>query len=184
VEDGVEETLLGLPATADGGPPKKSRPSKEFAGSEGLVDVAVLAGNDRTPGVSVVLGLAGGDGISPNISGLGTFACVPVGGRAVDGLCWEAERSSFAFSWTTFRGTSSSPSSSNVAGSGMGPSIVQRFDSYFVRMKFSIFASDGTCPGASFASQYLLARAFPQFSTLCNCSSVQASRSTDLTRLI
>lgn len=30
----------------------------------------------------------------------------------------------------------------------------------------------------------LLARPFPHFNTLCNCSSVQASRSTDLTRLI
>lgn len=30
----------------------------------------------------------------------------------------------------------------------------------------------------------LLAREFPHFKTLCNCSSVHASRSTDLTRLI
>lgn len=37
------------------------------------------------------------------------------------------------------RTISSSPSSSSVAGSGIGPSIVQRFDSYFVLMKFSIF---------------------------------------------
>ena len=63
----------------------------------------------------------------------------------------------------------------------MGPSMTQRFDSYFVRMKFSIFASEGTCPGASFASQYLFALALPHFSTLCSCSSVQVSRSTDLT---
>jgi hypothetical protein len=66
----------------------------------------------------------------------------------------------------------------------MGPSIVQRFDSYFVRMKFSILASDGTWPGANLASQYLFARAFPHFSTLCSCSSVQVSRSTDLTLLM
>lgn len=51
-------------------------------------------------------------------------------------------------------------------------------------MKFSIFASDGTCPGASLASQYLFARAFPHTSTLCNCSSVHESRSTDLTLLM
>jgi hypothetical protein len=37
---------------------------------------------------------------------------------------------------------SSSPS--NVDGSGIGPSITQRLDSYFVLMKFSILASEGT----------------------------------------
>lgn len=63
----------------------------------------------------------------------------------------------------------------------MPPSMTQRFDSYFVRMKFSIFASEGTCPGASFASQYLFALLLPHFSTLCSCSSVHVSRSTDLT---
>ena len=57
-------------------------------------------------------------------------------------------------------------------------------DSYFVRMKFSIFASDGVCPAASFASQYLFARLLPHFKMFCSCSSVQASRSTDLTLLI
>ena len=35
--------------------------------------------------------------------------------------------------------TSSSPSASSVAGSGIGPSITHRLDSYLVRMKFSIF---------------------------------------------
>ena len=98
-------------------------------------------------------------------------------------LCEEA-RSNLAFSWTTLSGTSSSPSRSSVAGSGIGPSITHRLDSYFVLMKFSIFASDGTCPGASFASQYLFALEFPQRKTLCSCSSVQASKSTDFTRLI
>ena len=33
-------------------------------------------------------------------------------------------------------------------------------------------------------SVYLLALAFPHFSTLCSCSSVQASKSTDFTRLM
>ena len=80
--------------------------------------------------------------------------------------------------------TTSSSSASSVEGSGIGPSITQRFDSYFVRIKFSIFASDGMWPGASFDSQYLFARALPHFSTLCSCSSVQVSRSTDLTLLM
>lgn len=61
VADGVDEVLAGLLAAAEGGPPKKSRPNKEFAGSGGFVGVAVLAGADRVVGVSVVLGLTGGD---------------------------------------------------------------------------------------------------------------------------
>lgn len=88
------------------------------------------------------------------------------------------------FSFTKLKGTSSSPSASRVDGSGIGPSITHLFDSYFVLMKFSIFASEGTCPGASFASQYLFALELPHFRTLCSCSSVHASRSTDLTLLI
>ena len=103
--DDVDETLVGLAVAADGEPPKKSRPNKEFAGSACLVDEPVLAGAERVFGVSVVLGLAGGDGISPNISWPGGLASVTVVGRAGDGnFCCEAERSSFAFSWTTFRG--------------------------------------------------------------------------------
>lgn len=58
------------------------------------------------------------------------------------------------------------------------------FDSYLVLIKFSILDSDGTCPACNLASQYLFALAFPHLRTLCSCSSVQASRSTDLTRLI
>ena len=88
------------------------------------------------------------------------------------------------FSLTKFKGISSSPSASNVEGSGIGPSITHLFDSYFVLIKFSILASEGTCPGASFASQYLFALEFPHFRTLCSCSSVHASRSTDLTLLM
>lgn len=63
------------------------------------------------------------------------------------------------------------------------------------------YASDGTCPGARFASQYLVrwlttimykkvssypylfALVFPHFSMLANCSSVHVSRSTDLTMM-
>lgn len=88
------------------------------------------------------------------------------------------------FSLTILKGTSSSPSTSRDAGSGIGPSMVHRFNSYLVRIKFSILDSEGTWPTASFASQYLLARAFPQLRMLCICSSVHESRSTDLTLLI
>jgi hypothetical protein len=49
----------------------------------------------------------------------------------------------------------SSSSSSRVEGSGIPPSITHRLDSYFVRIKFSILASEGTWPGARLASQYL-----------------------------
>ena len=56
--------------------------------------------------------------------------------------------------------------------------------SYFVRMKFSILASLGTCPSASLCSQYLFALALPHRNMLCICSSVQESRSTDFTREI
>ena len=101
-----------------------------------------------------------------------------------DAFLCDVVRSIFAFSWTRLRGTSSSPAASKVAGSGMGPSITHRFDSYLVRIKFSILASEGMCPIASFASQYLFDREFPHFSMLCSCSSVHASRSTDLTRLM
>lgn len=127
----------------------------------------------------------------------------------------------------------SSPSStSRVDGSGIGPSITHRFDSYLVRMKFSIFLQveleyrsrfiktpdgweihtilRGHVQGqVLLPSTYkytlvymltlgsmlpwkrngdritnLLALAFPHLSTLCSCSSVQVSRSTDFTRLI
>lgn len=115
--------------------------------------------------------------------------------------------------------TSSSPSPPRVAGSGMGPSITHRFESYLVRIKFSILlcecqytallggrvpthASAGIWPGASLASQYLqhthqflfpllivlltylFALELPHLSMLWSCSSVQESRSTDLTRLM
>lgn len=88
------------------------------------------------------------------------------------------------FSFTILKGTSSSPSTSSDAGSGIGPSMTHLFSSYFVRMKFSILDSEGTWPAASFASQYLFARALPQLRILCSCSSVQESRSTDFTRLM
>lgn len=184
-----------------GPPPKKSSPNSESPAFVCLGGAAsALGGADRTFVGGPVLG-RGGAGSSPNrsIAGCG-LACGGGAGRLelAPRRC-DADRSICTFSCTFFNGCStlakflessrlpptiSSSSASNVEGSGMGPSIVQRFDSYFVRMKFSIFASDGTWPGASFASQYLFARAFPHFSTLCSCSSVQVSRSTDLTLLI
>lgn len=92
---------------------------------------------------------------------------------------------SIAFSRTTFKGTSSSAApSSSVLGSGIGPSITHLLLSYFVRMKFSILDSLGTCPSASLCSKYLFALPLPHFSMLRVCSSVQLSRSTDLTREI
>lgn len=112
-----------------------------------------------------------------------TVAGLPPGAEPGTARC-EVERCRSCFSFTKFRGISSSPSASSVAGSGIGPSITHLFESYFVRMKFSIFASDGTCPGASLASQYLFAREFPHTNTLCSCSSVHESRSTDLTLLM
>lgn len=66
----------------------------------------------------------------------------------------------------------------------MGPSITHLLSSYLVRMKFSILASEGTWPTANLSSQYLFARALPQLKILFICSSVQESRSTDLTRLM
>lgn len=115
--------------------------------------------------------------------------------------------------------TLSSPSSSRVAGSGIGPSTTHLLDSYFVLMKFSIFLAvvqhlvaqspvafhlrfGGYMSGSQLrlpismnrelfiqSRHYdsiadLFALAFPHLSTLCNCSSVQASKSTDLTRLM
>lgn len=106
VADGVDEALVGLPVAVEGGPPKKSRPNNELPGSGCFVVVTVLAGGDRVLGVSVVLGLTGGDGISPNISGTGALVSVRVVVRVegADDFCCEAERSSLAFSWTTLRG--------------------------------------------------------------------------------
>ena len=164
--------------------PKKSMPSKLspalvcFGGAAGaFAGAALIAG-------SVVLGLAGAaSSISPNKS-----TCCLLGGcgrfpTLEDPFLKLAVRSMVAFSRTTFNGTSSSAAASlNVLGSGIGPSITHLLLSYFVRMKFSILASLGTCPGASLSSQYLFALPLPHLSMEASCSSVQLSRSTDLTR--
>ena len=49
-------------------PPKKSRPSSESAAFVCLGKAALFGGAVRAPGVSVVLGLTGGSGTSPNRS--------------------------------------------------------------------------------------------------------------------
>lgn len=72
--------LDGRPEGADDGPPKKSRPKRESAGFDDLGGGAVLDGKGRVLGVSVVLGLAGGAGMSPNMSTCGAALVVgPVG---------------------------------------------------------------------------------------------------------
>ena len=65
--DGAEAELDGLPDVADGGPPKKSRPSNESA-ALACLGGAEAFGGAAGPGTSVVLGLAGGSGTSPNRS--------------------------------------------------------------------------------------------------------------------
>ena len=64
---GVDDTLGGLTPVVDE-PPKKSSPSSESAALEGLGGAVALGGGGRAPGVSVVLGLAGGSGTSPKRS--------------------------------------------------------------------------------------------------------------------
>lgn len=66
------EALEGLAYEAEGGAPKKSSPRSEspcFCCLAGLG--AALEGGGWTPGVSVVLGRAGGVGISPKRSTFG-----------------------------------------------------------------------------------------------------------------
>ena len=65
--DGVEAELDGPPDVADGGAPKKSRPSSESAALACFGGADALGGAVRL-GTSVVLGLAGGSGTSPNRS--------------------------------------------------------------------------------------------------------------------
>lgn len=177
--------LDGRGGAADDDPPRKSNPSNESPALFCLGGAVSAFGGALAATGGPVLG-RWGVGSSPKRSMAGWGCTCRCGGGGWLELCarrCEAERSICTFSWTFFNGMSSS-SASRVEGSGMGPSMTQRFDSYFVRMKFSIFASEGTWPGASFDSQYLFARALPHFRTLCSCSSVQVSKSTDLTLLI
>lgn len=101
---GVDEEVAGLPPEAEGGPPKKSRPSKESAAFDCLRGPVALGGGGRAPGVSVVLGLTGGSGTSPKRS---TGGAAPGGGTGwldVDAARRDAPRSSLAFSCTTLSG--------------------------------------------------------------------------------
>lgn len=169
--------------------PKKSNPNNESAGLVCLGGAGSLFGGGLEGTAAALLDRWGCRPSSANRSCCGARLICDGPGEGVEAtggpvnLC-EADRSIACFSLTRLNGTSSSPSASSVDGSGIGPSITHRFASYFVRIKFSILVSDGTCPGANFASQYLFALALPHFSTLWSCSSVQASRSTDLTLLI
>ena len=65
--DGVEAELDGLPVVADGGAPKKSRPSSESAALACFGGADAFGGAGRLD-TSVVLGLTGGSGTSPNKS--------------------------------------------------------------------------------------------------------------------
>lgn len=172
--------LAGL-GGGDGCDPRKSKPRSEL-----FVLVALGGAGSALGGTLVATGpavLARGIGSSPPIRS----TCGAGTGRAgAEGCPFRSDSclSMLCFSLTILSGTSSSPSASSVEGSGSGPSMTHLLSSYLVRMKFSILASEGTWPGASFDSQYLFARALPQFKTLCSCSSVQVSRSTDLTLLM
>ncbi len=75
---GVDVALDGLPEGAEAGPPKKSSPNNESAGCDCLGGAVFFAGGGRPPATSVVLGLAGGAGTSPNRSTFG--AALGIGG--------------------------------------------------------------------------------------------------------
>lgn len=167
----------------EGSAPRKSKPRSELLfvfvalGGAG----AAFGGTFDATGPAV---LARGMGSSPPMrSNAGCW-----GAAGVDDCPPDRRKDSFlsivCFSLTRLRGTSSSPSTSKDAGSGIGPSMTHLFSSYLVRIKFSILASEGAWPSANLSSQYLFARALPQLRMLCICSSVQESRSTDLTLLM
>jgi hypothetical protein len=98
----MPEPLDGPAGGAAVGPPKKSRPSSESAGLVclGAATSAFGGGCDRMGGP--VLGLAGAEKSSPNKSTTG----VAFGAALLElAACLsDAERSSLAFSWTTFKG--------------------------------------------------------------------------------
>lgn len=165
----------------EGSEPRKSNPSSELLALVGFGGAgSAFGGTLEATGPAV---LARGIGSSPPIRSTCGAGRAAAGGwpGCVLSDCF---LSMVCFSLTMLSGTSSSASVPSVDGSGIGPSITHLLSSYLVRIKFSILASEGTWPWASFASQYLFARALPQFRTLCSCSSVQESRSTDLTLLM
>lgn len=137
--------LDGRAGAAEDPPPRKSRPSNESPALCCFGGAGSAFGGGRAAAGGPVLGRSG-TGLSPKRSIIGCCCACRWGGGARPEPCarrCEAERSICTFSCTLLNGTSSS-SLSRVEGSGMGPSMTQRFDSYFVRIKFSILASDGT----------------------------------------
>ncbi len=96
---GVDVALEGRPEGADDGPPKKSSPNSESAGFDCFAGAVFFGGGRRPPATSVVLGLAGGAGTSPNRSTFGTALGIGGGGwLELDETRCEDERSSLAFS--------------------------------------------------------------------------------------
>lgn len=73
--DGLDELLVMFPEEDDVGPPKKSRPNKESPGFDCLGGAETFVDDGLTAGAPVVLGLAGGGGISPKRSACGTARC-------------------------------------------------------------------------------------------------------------
>lgn len=130
---------------AAGASPRKSRPRSESLGFDAFGGAgADLGGTCDGPG-PVVLALGGRS--SPPIrsawggggTGLRDDPWCPTELFRIDSFL-----SMVCFSFTMLSGTSSSPSTSKLAGLGMGPSMTHRFSSYLVLMKFSILTSDGT----------------------------------------
>ncbi len=92
--DGVEAELDGLADVADGGPPKKSRPSNESAALACFRGAEACGGAVRL-GMSVVLGLTGGSGTSPKRStGGAAFGAGMAGWLDADEARCDAPRSS------------------------------------------------------------------------------------------
>lgn len=115
VPRGFEAVVEALPWDAAGGPPKKSKPSKEspgFVSLSGAADVRGGIGGSFAAVESVVLGRGGGDSVSSLKRS--TFCIVRLGG----GFAWlgdgearcEDARSNFAFCCTRLRGCRHTPS--------------------------------------------------------------------------
>jgi len=122
--------------------PRKSSPRRESFVLVVFGGAASALSESFAEGGLVVLALRGAGSAPMRSAGGGAtergVAVCPTEAFRTDSL-----RSTFCFSLTTLNGMSSSPSASSVEGSGIGPSITHLFSSYFVRMKFSIFASEG-----------------------------------------
>lgn len=103
--EGVDAELDGLPAVADGGPPKKSIPSKDSEAFTCFGGAEALGGGGRAPIVSVVLGLTGSTGSLSNRSMTGPgFGAGGKGWLKVDAARCDDSLASLAFCCTTLRG--------------------------------------------------------------------------------